>query len=131
MSDIYVLTPCNPLFYSFNHWFECKKMYEDNQPLIGDTQLFEDIIEDTFFYSFIEDNKLLGCIYFYKKNNKLFLNAFAGRHHHCQNIKCLKTALSWFNCDIYAKALHKTSVLCLLKCGFKKVNNNIYKYRRI
>lgn len=105
---------------------QCKKLYKEHKKLIGDNQKFRDIVENTYFYSFFDDNKHLGCIYYYLKNNKLFVNAFAYRHTHELNLKCLKKTFDWFNCDIYAQTTHKTAILCLYKCGFRKVNDNLY-----
>ena len=106
---------------------QCKKLYKEHKKLIGDNQKFRDIVENTYFYSFFDDNKHLGCIYYYLKNNKLFVNAFAYRHTHELNLKCLKKTFDWFNCDIYAQTTHKTAILCLYKCGFRKVKDNLYK----
>ncbi len=116
--------------YEFNYK-QCKKLYKKNQKLIGDDQEFRDIVKNTFFYSFFDDDIFVGCIYCYYENDKLFLNGFANRHLHKQTLECLKMSLDWFNCDIYAKSKNKTSILCLLRCGFKKVSDNLYKYERI
>ena len=105
---------------------QCKKLYKEHKKLIGDNQKFRDIVENTYFYSFFDDNKHLGCIYYYLKNNKLFVNAFAHRHTHELNLQCLKKTFDWFNCDIYAQTTHKTAILCLYKCGFRKVKDNLY-----
>ena len=59
-----------------------------------------------------------------------FGNAFAYRGTHKLNLECLKKSFDWFNCDIYAETQHKTAILCLFRCGFKKVGNNLYKYER-
>ena len=74
--------------------------------------------------------KHIGCIYYYEKEGKLFVNAFANRHTHEINIKCLKMSFDWFNCDIYAKSHQKTAIYCLYKCGFKKINEDTYKLER-
>ena len=66
----------------------------------------------------------------FEKNNKLYLNGFGGRKHHQKNIECLKMVLNWFNCDIYAESVQKPAILCLLRCGFKRIDNNLFIYRR-
>lgn len=109
---------------------QCKKLYKKYQRQIGDNQEFRDIVKKTFFYSFFDDEKHIGCIYYYMRGDKLFVNAFANRHTHEINIECLKKSFEWFNCDIYAETKHKTAIYCLYKCGFKKVEDNIYKYER-
>ena len=118
-----------PTQKNFNYK-ECKKLFTLNKKLINDDQKFRDIVDNTFFYSFFDDDKHIGCIYYYEQDNKLFVNAFAGRHTHLKNIEALKQSLSWFNCDIYAKTQHKTASLCLYRCGFKKISDNLYKYER-
>lgn len=109
---------------------ECKKLYRKYSKFIGDKGNFRDIVNNSFFYSFFNDDLFIGCIYFYEKNNKLYINAYADRYTHLINLECLKKSLTWFNCNIYAETTHKTAILCLLKCGFKKYNNNTYIYER-
>ena len=109
---------------------QCKKLLKKYRKEIDDNQEFRDIVKNTFFYSFFEDGKFIGCIYYYAKEGKLFVNAVAGRHTHETNIKCLKMSFDWFNCAIYAQTRHKTAIYCLYKCGFKKINDNTYKLER-
>lgn len=123
---IKVLIPSDKNF----NFKQCKKLFNKYKKLIGDNQKFRNIVENTFFYSFWENEKHIGCIYYYMRNDKLFVNAFANRHTHETNIKCLKKSFEWFNCDIYAETKHKTAIYCLYKCGFKKVSENIYKLER-
>lgn len=118
-----------PSDFDFNYK-QCKKLYKKYQKQIGDDVDFRDVVKNTFFYSFFDDEKHIGCIYYYEKDGKLFVNAFANRHTHEINITCLKMTFDWFNCDIYAKTVHKTAIFCLYKCGFKKIGDNLYKYER-
>ena len=118
-----------PTDKNFNYK-ECKKLYRKYAKLINDNQCFRDIVNNTFFYSFFDDNRHIGCIYYYMRDDKLFVNAFAYRGTHKLNLECLKKSFDWFNCDIYAETQHKTASLCLFRCGFKKVGNNLYKYER-
>ena len=114
---------------SFNYK-ECKKLFKKCKKRINENQEFRNIVKNTFFYSFFDDDKYIGCIYYYYKDDKLFVNAFANRHTHNTNIICLKKSFDWFNCDIYAETTHKTAILCLLRTGFKKISTNLYKYER-
>ena len=109
---------------------QCKKMYKKYQRLVGDSQEFRDVVKSTFFYSFFEGEKHIGCIYYYYRDGKLFVNAFANRHTHEINLICLKKTFEWFSCDIYAETRHKTAIFCLYRCGFKKIGKNIYKLER-
>lgn len=124
---IQILIPSNRAF----NYQECKKLFEDNQDLLEDFYNFDTVIKNTFFYSFCENGKHLGCIYYYEIDDKLFVNAVAYRKTHLTNIECFKKSLTWWNCDVYARTHHKTAIYAILKCGFKKIGKNLYKYRRL
>ena len=125
---IKVFIPYNKEFWKFKD--ECKKLYESVQDQICDTNSFEFIIENTFFYLFVIEDKLIGAIYFFEdENKKLFLNGFANRKMHLLNLECLKMSLNWFNCDIYATAQNKMSELCLKKCGFIEIGEKEFIYK--
>ena len=121
---ITVRTPKDKYF----NYFECENLYKKCQKDLQDDD-FKSVIERTLFYSFYisATNELIGCIYFHKKGKQLFVNAFANRKHHLLNLECFKESLKWFNCNIYAVGLHKTSRLCLFKCGFERIRNNIFR----
>ncbi len=155
-----ILIPSNPNF----NYAECKKLFYDNQKLLEDFNNFDDVIKQTFFYSFfgttcvdkgtassiyiqacdnnyrsrLKDNlpeklvekKHIGCIYYYELDGKLYVNAVAYRKTHLINMECFKKSLTWWNCDIYARTHHKTAIYTILKCGFKKVGENLYIYRK-
>ena len=125
---IKVFIPYDKKFWKFKD--ECKKLYESVQDQICDTNSFEFIIENTFFYLFVFDEKLIGAIYFFEdENKKLFLNGFANRKMHLLNLECLKMSLNWFNCDIYATAQNKMSELCLRKCGFIEIGKKEFVFK--
>ena len=125
---IKVFIPYDKEFWVFKD--ECKKLYESVQDQICDTNSFEFIIENTFFYLFVFDEKLVGAIYFFEdENKKLFVNGFANRKMHLLNLECLKMSLNWFNCDIYATAQNKMSELCLKKCGFIEIGEKEFIYK--
>ena len=125
---IKVFIPYDKEFWKFKD--ECKKLYESVQDKICDTNSFEFIIIDTFFYLFVFNEKLIGAIYFFEdKNKKLFLNGFANRKMHLLNLECLKMSLNWFDCDIYATAQNKMSELCLKKCGFVEIGEKEFVYK--
>lgn len=124
--NITVFIPTDSKF----NYSECKKLFEDNQHLIEDFSNFDEVINQTFFYSFIVDNQFIGCIYYYEINDKLYVNAVAYRKTHLINMECFKKSLTWWNCDIYARTHHKTAIYTILKCGFKKIKSNLYKFTR-
>lgn len=113
---------------------QLKSLYENLQNKITDTNSFEFIRDNTLFYGFVKfDNDrttVLGGIYYFKLGEKLFVNAFASRNHHLENLECFKLSLTWFNCDIYAEAQNRMSAQCLLKCGFKRLKGKLFVLRR-
>jgi len=126
---IKAIIPQNPEFDLYKD--KLKEMYEKNQDKICDPNSFNFIIHNTLFYCFIcEDGALIGAIYFFKENDKLFLNAYAGRKHLAENIECVKLSTTWFNCDIYAEAQNRASALCLLRSGFKRVKDKLFVYKQ-
>ena len=125
---IRVLIPLDKEFYLF--YAECKKLYENVQVEIHDTNSFEFICTNTFFYMFLDDNKLIGAIYYFvDEEGKLFLNGFANRKMHKLNLECLKMSLEWFNTDIYAQSQNRASALCLLRCEFRRDKGDVFVFK--
>lgn len=119
-----VLTPLDSDF----EFERCKKMYEYYNPRVKDDATFEEVIRNTFFYSFYDNQDITLCVYFYEKDDKLWVNGYGIRNKHLFNKKCFKNALGWFNCDIWAETPYKDVVWALLRCGFKKFEDNIYVF---
>ena len=125
---IIVRTPKDDLF----NYQECKEMFDLYNDKI-DVDNYDTVLKTTHFFAFYEWNKseLIGCIYFYQQEYKLYITAFSGRHHHKLNMECLKMSLDWYTCDIYAECKQRTAQLCLRKCGFERIKKGLYVYRRI
>ena len=125
---IKVFIPSQKEFKIFEE--ECKILYENVQDKITDTNDFEFITKNTFFFLFTNDENLIGAIYFFvDENNRLMLNGFSKRKTFLLNIECLKMSLNWFKGDIFAQAQNRASALCLLKCGFKRFEKNVFVYK--
>ena len=124
---IRVLIPTDPEFKIYEK--EIKNLYQKNQKAICDINSFSFIKNKTFFFMFIKNNELIGAIYYFMENDKLYLNGFSKRKTYYENLICLKMSLKWFNCDIYAEAQNRASALCLLRCGFKRVKNNLFLFK--
>ena len=122
-----VIIPKDQKFQVYEN--QIKNLYLSNQKLIADKNSFEFIRDNTLFYLFLFNEKVIGAIYYFKKDNKLWVNAFSIRKNHLLNLKCLKLSMNWFYCDIWAKAQNKASAFCLLRIGFKKYQDNIYVYK--
>ena len=112
-----------------NYENQLKLLYEKCKDRICDSNTFEFIRDNTLFYAFLDDNKLLGAIYYFMEKGKLFLNGFAQRKNFLANLECLKRTLDWFKSDIYAEAQNRASALCLLRCGFSREKENLFVYR--
>ena len=124
---IEVFIPVQKEFYLFKK--ECENLYNSVQRQITDTNDFEFVINNTFFFLFTNNRKLIGAIYFFTdKNGRLFLNGFSKRKMHKLNIECLKMSLKWFKGSIYAEAQNRASALCLIRCGFKRIGNNLFRF---
>ena len=104
----------------------CKSMYQKNQEKISDPSDFDSVLSNSLFFSFYDNQGLIGCIYFYTKSDKLFCNAFARRKSHLKVIKCFKFSLKFFDCDIYAFSKNKPAIFVLLKSGFIKTGENLF-----
>lgn len=124
---IVVRTPDHPWFY----YTETKNLFEKHHSKL-DVDDYETVLKTTHFFDFIlkEKGELIGFIYFYQMEDKVYVTACAERGHHELNMDCLKKSLEWYTCDIYAECKEKPAIYCLLKCGFKKVDKNLYVYRR-
>ena len=108
---------------------ECKKLYEKVQKDICDDNSFEFIVNNTLFYLFETEGKLIGAIYYFvDSDGRLFLNGFANRKMHFLCLECLKMSLGWFKGNIYAEAQNRASALCLLKCGFIREKGKVFRY---
>lgn len=126
-SNIKVWIPSQKEFDKYRS--ECKKLYENLQDKIGDSNSFDFICENTFFYLFENDGKLIGGIYYFEDDSgRIFLNGFAKRKMHDLCLKCLKMSLDWFRGRVYAEVQNHASALCLLKCGFKRIKDNLFVF---
>ena len=121
-----ILIPKDRDFFRYKN--EVKKLYLENQDKINDDNTFDFICKETFFYLFLVDEKILGVIYFFQDDGKLYLNGFAVRKFLKEKLEALKLATTWFNCEIYAEAQNKASAYCLKKVGFKKITERLYAY---
>lgn len=125
---IKVLIPSEADFRIYEN--QLRVMYEENQGKIADSNSFEFIRDNTLFYAFLSGSKLIGAIYYFMDDSKLFLNAFAIRKNLKENLLCLKMSTTWFNCNIYAEAQNRASALCLLRCGFKRLYSDLFVYEQ-
>lgn len=107
-----------------------KQMYYHYKSKICDDSSFEDVKKNTFFYLFLLNNDILGVIYYFIKNNKLFLNAFAKRKFLKEKLYCLKLTTTWFEDDIYAEAQNRPSVFCLYRLGFQKAGDKLFVLKK-
>ena len=123
---ITVLIPTDSEFEK--HKAQIKEVYEKYQEKICDPNSFEFVIHYTLFFSFFLDGVFIGAIYYFKENDKLFLNAFALPKNHRANLECLQLSTTWFKKPIYAEAQNRASALCLLRCGFKRVEGKLFCY---
>lgn len=126
---IEVLIPTDSEFQKYDD--ELKSLYQENQKKICDTNSYEFVRDNTLFYAFLENKVLFGAIYYFMEDDKLFLNAFSKRKCLAPNIKALSLSITWFLCDIYAEAQNRASAFTLLRCGFKRISDNLFRYKKV
>ena len=78
------------------------------------------------FYS-KDTGKLLGCIYLEDDKGRVCLSGFSVRKNHRVVIKAIKFISSLFHEDnLYALTNKKSAIMVLLRCGFKKIDDETY-----
>ena len=78
------------------------------------------------FYS-KDTGKLLGCIYLEDDNGRVCLSGFSIRKNYDIVIKAIKFISSLFHEDnLYALTNKKSAIMVLLRCGFKKIDDETY-----
>ena len=126
-NNLEVIIPTNPKFLKYKTKF--RDLYNHNKTSIRDPNPFFFICMKTLFFGFLHNGEVLGAVYFFKENGKLFLNAYSIRKKHYQNLLALNIALTWFIPPIYAEAQNRASAFCLLKCGFEREKDNLFVYK--
>ena len=78
------------------------------------------------FYS-KDTGKLLGCIYLEDDNGRVCLSGFSVRKNYDIVIRAIKLISDIFHeDDLYALTDKKSAILVLLRCGFKKIDDETY-----
>ena len=78
------------------------------------------------FYS-KDTGKLLGCIYLEDDNGRVCLSGFSVRKNYRVVIKAITFISSLFHEDnLYALTNKKSAIMVLLRCGFKKIDDETY-----
>ena len=78
------------------------------------------------FYS-RETGKLLGCIYLEDDNGRVCLSGFSVRKNYNIVIRAIKLISDIFHeDDLYSLTDKKSAIMVLLRCGFKKIDNETY-----
>lgn len=71
--------------------------------------------------------KLVGCIYLEDDNGKVCLSGFAARKNYDIVMKAIKKVSDYFRLDdLYAQTDKKSAIMVLLRCGFKKIDDETY-----
>lgn len=78
------------------------------------------------FYS-KDTGKLLGCIYLEDDEGRVCLSGFSVRKNYDIVIRAIKLISDIFHeDDLYALTDKKSAILVLLRCGFKKIDDETY-----
>jgi len=108
---------------------EFKELF-DNRPMDDGLFNYEFIINNPHLYCFYDekDGKLKGYANMYMdEDNRLFLSGAGVRKNMQENIDAIKALCNSFDIDIYADTDKKEAKICLLKAGFKMIDNDLYK----
>lgn len=82
-----------------------------------------------YCFCFYDKNtgKLLGCIYLEDDNGRVCLSGFSVRKNYRVVIKAIKFISNLVHEDnLYALTDKKSAILVLLRCGFKKIDDETY-----
>ena len=78
------------------------------------------------FYS-KDTGKLLGCIYLEDDNGRVCLSGFSVRKNYDIVIRAIKLISDIFHeDDLYSLTDKKSAIIVLLRCGFKKIDDETY-----
>ena len=78
------------------------------------------------FYS-KDTGKLLGCIYLEDDNGRVCLSGFSVRKNYDIVIRAIKLISDIFHKDdLYSLTDKKSAIMVLLRCGFKKIDDETY-----
>ena len=78
------------------------------------------------FYS-KDTGKLLGCIYLEDDNGRVCLSGFSVRKNYDNVIRAIKLISDFFHKDdLYSLTDKKSAIMVLLRCGFKKIDDETY-----
>ena len=78
------------------------------------------------FYS-KDTGKLLGCIYLEDDNGRVCLSGFSVRKNYDNVIRAIKLISDIFHeDDLYSLTNKKSAIMVLLRCGFKKIDDETY-----
>lgn len=85
-------------------------------------------LNDYCFCFYSEDTgKLLGCIYLEDDNGRVCLSGFSVRKNYDNVIRAIKLISDFFHeDDLYALTDKKSAIMVLLRCGFKKIDDETY-----
>ena len=126
INDVKVFIPTDVEF--LQREAKIKKLYEDSQEKIRDTNSYELVRDNTFFYVFFLDEQLVGIIYYFDDNGKLFFNGCSNKKMFPINVECIRLSTTWFSTNIYAEAQNRASALCLIKAGFVRKDSNLFVF---
>lgn len=85
------------------------------------------IINNPHIYCFYLENVLYGCIFFTEESGKLFIHGFSKPKIYRDVIDAIKIVCNHYKQDIYCRTKIKSAIYAILKAGFKKISENLYR----
>lgn len=84
---------------------------------------------DNYCFCFYDEltEKLLGCIYLEDDDGRVCLSGFSIRKNYKNVIKAINFISDLFHLDdLYSLTDKKSAIMVLLRCGFKKIDDETY-----
>lgn len=108
---------------------EFKKLYE-SRPMDDGIFSYNFIVNNPHLYCLYDEEKgfLRGYINIYRDKNldKLFLSGASVRKNMPDNIQAIIKVCEAYSEDMYSDTDKKEAKICLLKAGFKKLQDNLF-----
>ena len=106
---------------------EFKKLY-DERPMDDGIFTYDFIINNPHLYCFYDetDGSLKTYANVYEDSGKLFISGASVRKNMPDIINAIITICNAYDKDMYADTDKKEAKLCLLKAGFKKLEDNLF-----
>ena len=111
-----------------------KQLYEEYQKynISGSNLTIDELISLNLFFAVIDNGKFIGCLYLHNfKDDSVYLSGFSKRKQPKANVRAISGLINNLTQRyIYSSTKHLAAKLCLLKAGFKQIEQDLFLYER-